>query len=460
MKSQRNEKKTKQHKKILNECCKLQNIMSFTKSIVAHNATKSPLYILGAGSIGLLFASCMQLSQSRVPRCLLLRSHHEHKILKGNVNDFQKDSIKTFCKKTNRFIEKKVNVVNAASVDNKDVFEDGKIDGYSLVAFKDTKGEVFLLKVPSIVVTEPTTNSKMGYMQNILLCTKAPDAVKALTSILHLFHPTERINLVVMTNGSMGVVAEIKEMIHSEYLSLAERINIIFGSTYHGVHRGVDDPDLNEINSITSNQTFNVLHAGFGQIFIEDTDDLSSVLSNEWNVAGLRSNLISSTEMNVLNWKKLAANCAINPLTALRQCKNGDLITSPGVDHQKSIKYLLEFDETDMHFDKECIFYQLIHEVSGVAMTETKRNGFDDAHINNFRYDNLVQFVEEVVHDTAKNNSSMFQDVLHQRHPTEINYLNGYIAKLGREEYGLRVDANEYITKEVENLTKSFVKEE
>ena len=270
-----------------------------------------------------------------------------------------------------------------------------------------------------------------------------------------------------MTNGSMGVVSEIKQMISSTETMVQDRLDIIYASTYHGVHRGISDEDFKAINCMSNNKAFNVLHAGLGQIFIEDTDELSSLLCKEWNQAGLRSNLISSIEMNVLNWKKLAANCAINPLTALRQCKNGELLVSSQYTipkQQKSMEYLKQRQNEEWDYHDKHIFYQLIREVSDVAVADAqcRLRGFNRSqqekqkHLDNFQYDELVQFVEEVVRDTSKNNSSMFQDILHKRHPTEINYLNGYVAKLGREQYGLDVSANEYIANEVDKLTKTF----
>ena len=67
----------------------------------------------------------------------------------------------------------------------------------------------------------------------------------------------------------------------------------------------------------------------------------------------------------------------------------------------------------------------------------------------------MHEFVEDVVKNTANNHSSMLQDVMHKRYPTEIDYLNGYIVNLGRQ-LGVDTFANEFICNEVENLTKPF----
>ena len=50
----------------------------------------------------------------------------------------------------------------------------------------------------------------------------------------------------------------------------------------------------------------------------------------------------------------------------------------------------------------------------------------------------------------------MLQDVLAKRYPTEIHYLNGYVARIGRERYGLDMAANQFIIDEVENISSTY----
>ena len=52
----------------------------------------------------------------------------------------------------------------------------------------------------------------------------------------------------------------------------------------------------------------------------------------------------------------------------------------------------------------------------------------------------------------------MLQDVLAERYPTEICYLNGYVARIGRERYGLDMAANQFITDEVEKISSAYNK--
>jgi len=97
------------------------------------------------------------------------------------------------------------------------------------------------------------------------------------------------------------------------------------------------------------------------------------------------------------NWRKLAVNCVINPLTALYDCRNGELQRYP------------EQIET------------LCREVSGVMEMEGYHTSCEG----------LRQYVMEVIQSTADNISSMLQDVRTQRH-TEIDYITGYLLRRAR----------------------------
>ncbi len=327
-------------------------------------------------------------------------------------------------------------------------------DGSIIVAFKNVSGEISILDVPAKIINESKSQicSEGDYIQNILLCTKAPDAAKALQSILYLIHPTKTVKLIVMTNGAIAVVSEIEIML--ERHGIRDRVDIILASTTHGSHRGENDTDFETISSMTNNLSFNVNFAGLGHTFVEN-DEFSSFLTDVWNNVGLRSNLVSSGEINVLNWKKLATNCSINPLTALRVCKNGDLIKGES-------KNIISIEKLDQHtkvwnYEDPFIFYQIIREVSDVALAQAERSGLmDESMRDQLQYCKLVEFVQDVVKNTKNNTSSMLQDVLRRR-TTEISYLNGYVVQLGNNKFGVDVCANDYVCREVQNLTNSFV---
>jgi 2-dehydropantoate 2-reductase len=288
------------------------------------------------------------------------------------------------------------------------------------------------MDIPAEIIQSSSQVQQEQNVQNILLATKAPDAIDALNSILHRLHPTNMLNIVVLSNGVMGVVQDIKHIIKEN--NVERRTNIIMASTTNGAHRGNKD----DFRSL-SPDSFCVVHAGLGQTFIEEPvreNELVKTLSTIWRDVGLNANIVSQEEIHVLNWKKLAANCAINPLTAIDGIRNGDLLKTNSSNQQI--------------LDNRCL--EIIDEVSKVALVETRGLVIGE----NLEFDNLLQFVETVVRDTAPNVSSMLQDVLAKRYPTEVQYLNGFVARLG-ERHGINVCSNRKIAEDVEKLTRSFM---
>lgn len=105
-------------------------------------------------------------------------------------------------------------------------------------------------------------------------------------------------------------------------------------------------------------------------------------------------------------WRKLAVNCAINPLTALLDCPNGELRQHP---------------------DRVAL---ICREVAAVI----EREGYHTSE-SDLRY-----YVDRVIESTAENISSMLQDIRAMRH-TEIDYITGYLLKRARA-HGITVAEN------------------
>jgi len=386
------------------------------------------LHILGGGSIGLLYASSMKLAKNttcKLPICLLLQSHHENRVnLYSNYQTFDK-------------------IISSAGLTLKRSGGEGGTK-FVFVELEDINGTKHGHAIPCEIISNDKAERDI---QNILLTTKAPQAVKALESIYHRFKT--HVNLIVMTNGSLGVVDEIKRSLKDN--KMEGNVNIIFASSTHGAMRG------NNMYLIRNDDipTLKVVHTGQGQTFLEDnakenySDSIQRALTNVWNEAGLKVSIVSPEEMHIMNWKKLATNCAINPLTALRNCTNGELL-STRVERPRYEDLNIAVDHRD-----PLLFYKLIREVSDIALAEAEKEKCIDVKAKrDLSYTALADFVESVVHCTSRNKSSMLQDVIAKRYPTEIMYLNGYVSRIGREDYGIDVKANEYVTEMVERLTK------
>ena len=106
--------------------------------------------------------------------------------------------------------------------------------------------------------------------------------------------------------------------------------------------------------------------------------------------------------INTALWTKLAINCAINPLTALHQVKNGDLAQQ---EYQPNL-------------------LNITHELVEVM----KQEGLD------IEFDELFNTIMQVVNATAENYSSMRQDVFHQRQ-TEIDFITGYLLQAAKKHH-------------------------
>ncbi len=122
-----------------------------------------------------------------------------------------------------------------------------------------------------------------------------------------------------------------------------------------------------------------------------------------------------------LVWDKLFINVAINPVTAITGLKNGEL---------------LNFEET------KAIMRGLVEEAVSVA---SKKGVKRDA-------EEVYKHALEVAKKTAKNMSSMLQDITRKR-KTEIDTINGKIVEYGKET-GVSTPYNEMVTYLVKTLEK------
>ncbi len=119
-------------------------------------------------------------------------------------------------------------------------------------------------------------------------------------------------------------------------------------------------------------------------------------------------------------WTKLAVNCAVNPLTALLRVSNGALLSNP--------EALVTLESA-------------AREVGTVAAARGIRLEGDPAAL-----------AMEVVHETARNRSSMLQDV-ERGAATEIEALNGAVVREA-ERLGVPVPVNRRLLEEVRRLER------
>ncbi|WP_085706745.1 putative 2-dehydropantoate 2-reductase [Pseudomonas sp. B35(2017)] len=204
-------------------------------------------------------------------------------------------------------------------------------------------------------------------IRRLLVACKAYDAESAVARLAPRLAPDAE--LILLQNGLGSQEAVAARVPHAR---------CIFASSTEGAFRDGD---------------WRVVFAGHGYTWLGDAahpvapiwlDDLSAAkIPHEW-----------STDILTRLWRKLALNCAINPLTVLHDCRNGGL---------------------QQH---ACEVATLCAELTDLL----ERCGQPAAA------DNLQQEVERVIQATAANFSSMHQDVANRRR-TEISYLLGHACK-------------------------------
>ena len=144
-----------------------------------------------------------------------------------------------------------------------------------------------------------------------------------------------------------------------------------------------------------------VEHTGIGETIVGEMDGSVSGRVKKFADAltgcGVHTEVSSNIKREI--WRKAVVNAAINPLTAILRCRNG---------------YLLENEHARKLMGRICR--------EGMAVAGGLGLGIGDA----------MEKAEEVARLTAENQSSMLQSLLRKRR-TEIEFINGEIARVGRK---------------------------
>lgn len=213
-------------------------------------------------------------------------------------------------------------------------------------------------------------------IRRLLLACKAYDAANAIKHVAHRLQPGAEVILLQNGLGSQDEVA-----------ALLPQCRCVFASSTEGAFR---------------EGGWRVVFAGQGHTWLGDPADETPP---GW-LADLQQSGIAhtwSTDIVSRLWRKLALNCAINPLTVLHGCRNGELETHRG-----------EVDD---------LCAELIELLTACGQPSAAAD--------------LREDVWRVIQATATNYSSMYQDVAAKRR-TEISYLLGYACNAGSKA-GLRL---------------------
>lgn len=204
----------------------------------------------------------------------------------------------------------------------------------------------------------------------LLICTKAHHTLGAIQNLN--IHP--QATIVLLQNG-LGVY----ELLQKTF----PQAQIFSATTTHGAYR---------------KNPAHIVHAGKGSTWLGSLDNRISELQINNCVEDLNNEhetIIPDYHVENRLWKKLAINCAINPLTMIYQCQNGELL------HNAQYHLALE---------KVCRELDLVLRAKKIISAN----------------ESMLKTIEDVAEQTANNFSSMLQDRQHKRH-SEIDFIQGYL---------------------------------
>ena len=212
------------------------------------------------------------------------------------------------------------------------------------------------------------------YLSQVLVTTKAFDVLPAIRAISHRLN--HRSVIVLMVNG-MGVEQEV--------LNEFPDYDIYNGTTTEGAFRLAP---------------FQVQHAGSGQtLFGQAGRPAAPAWLQTWQKTALDCHWEADIERAM--WRKLAVNCVVNPLTALNDCPNSELLHNANLAQQVVAL---------------CTEIAPIMTAAGHPVTASE----------------LLSDVQRVIRGTADNRSSMWQDVAAGRR-SEIDYITGYLTRTAQK---------------------------
>lgn len=207
-------------------------------------------------------------------------------------------------------------------------------------------------------------------------------------------------HVIVLLHNGMGTIEQAIKRYPNQ--------SLIVATTSYGAFK----PDHNNLNITGLGNT----HLGW----VKQSDDLKTS-----DIESVMSRLLppSTWHDDVMQalWNKLSINAVINPLTAIYNLKNGQLAAA-------------KFNQP---IEQICAETAQVMTAAGYAVSNTE----------------LQANARQVIQATAKNYSSMHQDITFKR-LTEIDFINGYIVKKGRE-YGIHTPVNQQLVDQVKRFKDS-----
>lgn len=236
---------------------------------------------------------------------------------------------------------------------------------------------------------------------DLLLITVKAWQVEA--ALLPLLNKLDTSTILLFMHNGMGAIDQLASHI--------QPFPIVLATTTHGALKSSPQ---------------HVLHTGQGQTQLGSYNPLGAQCSF---LADVFSHALFEAKWNpMINnalWHKLAINCVINPLTALHQCKNGQLAQTQ--------------------------YHTKIQKISTEVVDVMKANGIEvDAS-------SLLETIYHVIQATAENYSSMHQDI-HNRRRSEIDFITGYLLSSAEKKH-IEVPVNTALYQSIKRIENDWLTE-
>ncbi len=223
------------------------------------------------------------------------------------------------------------------------------------------------------------------------------------TAILPLLAHINPDTIIMLMHNGMGTAEHVAAVFSNNPIVLA--------TTTHGAYKPSPQKVLHTGHGITQIGAFN--RSGEQCQFLQEVMN-HALPEVRWN-----------PDIHAALWTKLAINCAINPLTALNQIKNGDLAQPE--------------------------YQPLLHNMTHELVAVMKQEGLD------IEFEGLLNTIMQVVNATAENYSSMRQDVFHQRR-TEIDFITGYLLQTAKKHH-IDTPENLKLYQQIKHIEQSWTEQ-
>lgn len=245
-------------------------------------------------------------------------------------------------------------------------------------------------------IAETINSDKNQKIDNLIVSTKAFQTVAALNPYVQRLTPE---STVLFIHNGMGL---IDQCVDKFWPLPSQRPNIYKAIVTHGAYK-------------TSPSVIN--HVGLGSMVISrlsseqhGSDNVPEFLGKILEIPALNAHLVNRNQFVLKEIEKLAANACINPLTAIFDCSNGELLYG-----SKIVQMMRR------------IVWELIACVRAEHSAVLKQIPLAHTHLDPQR---MLDSVFSILKATSQNSSSMREDVRNLNN-TEVDYINGYISRIG-----------------------------